>query len=33
MPGESERITFVYEGTEYDASDYTDKHPGGRAFI
>ncbi len=33
MPGESERITFVYNGTEYDATAYADKHPGGRPFI
>lgn len=33
MPGESERITFVYNGTEYDATAYADRHPGGRPFI
>lgn len=32
MPGESERITFVYNGTEYDATAYADKHPGGSSL-
>lgn len=33
MTQESERITFVYNGTEYDATAYAQKHPGGKIFI
>ena len=28
-----EEITFVYEGVEYDATEYSSKHPGGLEFI
>ncbi len=33
MPSDSSRTTFIYNGTEYDATAYADKHPGGKAFI
>jgi cytochrome b involved in lipid metabolism len=33
MSVETKRITFIYNGTEYDATAYSDKHPGGRPFI
>jgi cytochrome b involved in lipid metabolism len=34
MPGtNTDRITFIYNGAEYDATEYADKHPGGRPFI
>ena len=33
MPSDSSRTTFIYNGTEYDASGYADKQPGGKAFI
>lgn len=33
MPGTTEQISFIYNGTEYDATAYADKHPGGRDFI
>jgi cytochrome b involved in lipid metabolism len=28
-----EEITFVYQGVEYDATEYSSKHPGGPEFI
>lgn len=28
-----EKITFIYNGIEYDATDYAPKHPGGFDFI
>ena len=33
MSVKTKRITFIYNGTEYDATAYSDKHPGGRPFI
>jgi cytochrome b involved in lipid metabolism len=27
------RYTFIYRDTEYDATDYVSKHPGGEDFI
>lgn len=27
------RYTFIYKDTEYDATDYVNKHPGGVDFI
>lgn len=31
--GEKKRYTFVYKNLEYDATNYVDKHPGGREFF
>jgi cytochrome b involved in lipid metabolism len=28
-----EEVTFVYQGVEYDATEYSTKHPGGPEFI
>lgn len=28
-----EEITFIYNGVEYDATEYSHKHPGGFDFI
>jgi len=28
-----EEITFIYNGVEYDATAYVNKHPGGSSFI
>lgn len=33
MASASDKITFIYHGTEYDATGYVNKHPGGRPFI
>lgn len=30
MSQDSSKTTFIYQGTEYDASNYIEKHPGGR---
>lgn len=30
---EKENFQFTYNGVEYDASEYAEKHPGGLSFL
>ena len=32
-PSKKETFEFVYNGVEYDATDYAEKHPGGLSFF
>lgn len=33
MATNQDRYLFIYNDTEYDATDYVHKHPGGKDFI
>jgi len=33
MNGKSQEYHFIYKNQEYDATDYVNKHPGGREFL